>query len=182
MLLEIDKNFFAEDTIIVAKRLLGKIIKLGKVSGRIVETEAYKDDPASHAYNKTLRSKSMYETFGHIYVYFIYGNHWCLNFTTEKDKPGAVLIRALEPLTGIEIMKRRRKIKDLRQLTNGPGKLTQAFGINGEFNGEPIGKRIKIFDDLKRFEIVQTTRVGISAAKDLPWRFYIRGNLWVSKK
>ncbi|MEM3473656.1 MAG: DNA-3-methyladenine glycosylase [archaeon] len=182
MLLEIDKNFFAEDTIIVAKRLLGKIIKLGKVSGRIVETEAYKDDPASHAYNKTLRSKLMYETFGHIYVYFIYGNHWCLNFTTEKDKPGAVLIRALEPLTGIEIMKRRRKIKDLRQLTNGPGKLTQAFGINGEFNGEPIGKRIKIFDDLKRFEIVQTTRVGISAAKDLPWRFYIRGNLWVSKK
>ncbi|MBU5575398.1 MAG: DNA-3-methyladenine glycosylase [Candidatus Aenigmatarchaeota archaeon] len=178
---QINQDFFARNTLVVAKELLGKIIKVGNVSGMIVETEAYRDDPASHAYNKTLRSKLMYDTWGHVYVYFIYGNHWCLNFTTEKNKPGAVLIRALQPLSGIDLMKKRRKTENIKQLTNGPGKLTQALGITNKFNGEVIGKHIKVFDNNLKFEIIQTTRIGISVAKDLPWRFYIKGNPWVSK-
>src|SRR3989339_935802 len=123
-------SFFAGDTITVAKELLGKVISVNGCTARIVETEAYGKDPASHAFTRTERSALMYDTYGHVYIYLIYGMYNCLNFTTETHgKPGAVLIRALEPLTEIETMQKRRKTNNLHNLCSGPGKLCQALNI-----------------------------------------------------
>ena len=105
----LSKQFFNQDSVKVAKKLLGKIIRYKETSGIIVETEAYKGkeegDEASHAFKKTKRSELMYNSYGKFYIYFIYGNYYCLNITTEKNKPGAVLIRALKPIKGIKVMK-----------------------------------------------------------------------------
>src|SRR3989338_5047475 len=101
--------FFARDTIKVAQELLGKVLSVNGYRARIVETEAYGSDPASHAYKRTERSALMYDTYGHVYIYLIYGMYPCINFTTEKDNPGAVLIRAVEPLNKIKALKQRRK-------------------------------------------------------------------------
>ncbi len=186
------KQFFAEDTVKVAKALLGKIIQYNKTSGVITETEAYKgyEDPASHAFRKTQRSAVMYESYGKIYVYFIYGNYYCLNITTERNKPGAVLIRAVKPLKGIKIMAKRRGIsindkkpKSSVNLTNGPGKLCQAFGITKALNNTAVGDKIKVFSKpSKKFEIVEASRIGIKKAKNLKWRFYIKGSEFISKR
>lgn len=178
---KLTSSFFNHDTVEVAKALLGKRIQKGAVGGIIVETEAYKDDPASHAAKETKRSRLMRYTQGKVYVYFIYGNHYCLNFTTEKNKSGAVLIRAVEPTNEIELMKKRRNTDDVFNLTNGPGKLCQAFDITKNQNGEDIGKSIKLFDIGKKPEIKSSKRIGISKATDLDWRFYIADNKFISK-
>lgn len=183
------KSFYARDTVTVAKELLGKILvhstKGVYCLGMIIETEAYlEDDPASHAFKKTPRSKIMFGKPGHAYVYFTYGNHWMLNAVTEREgKAGAVLIRAVEPLAGIKIMKKRRGIKNKRCLTNGPGKLTEAFGIDGKYNGHDLttGKVLYIDNNKQKFQIVTTTRVGIKNGADMKLRFYIKGNSYVSK-
>ncbi|MBI4152208.1 DNA-3-methyladenine glycosylase [Candidatus Woesearchaeota archaeon] len=176
-------SFFARDTVEVARDLLGKVIVVHGTSGKIVETEAYKRDPASHAYTKTERSRIMYETQGHVYVYLIYGMYHCLNFTTEKNDAGAVLIRAVEPLSGIEEMKRRRKTTTETNLCSGPGKVCQAFAIGKQHSGIRLGKDIKIYDDLSVVPAIKTgPRIGISEAKELPWRFYLEGNTFVSKR
>jgi len=187
----LNKKFFDKDTVKVAKALLGKIIRYKNCSGMIVETEAYKGfpDKASHAAKRTKRSAIMFDTYGTFYIYFVYGNYFCMNITTEKAKPGAVLIRALEPLNGIKTMAKRRGIKTKRTdnkalltLTNGPGKLCRAFAITKKLNNTKINDKIKIIDNKKKFDIVQTTRIGIEKAKHLPWRFYIKDNKFVSKK
>ena len=179
---QLTPNFFARDTIIVAKELLGKIISFNGMSARIVETEAYKDDLASHAYKKTERSALMFDTHANIYVYLIYGLYYCLNFTTEKNKPGAVLIRAVEPLTGIEEMKKRRKTGQIKNLCSGPGKLCIALGIDKTVNGIPVGKKIKILEDSYAVaKTISTSRIGIKDALHLKWRFYIARNEFVSK-
>jgi len=178
-------KFYERDTLKVAKELLGKIIVKGGTAGIIVETEAYKKDGASHASKRTPRSEIMFGPPGRAYVYFIYGNYYCLNFVTEKNGiPGAVLIRAVEPIKGINIMKRRRKCDDIRNLTSGPGKLCQAFGITKEHNGTSlINGPIKVLDNKMKFEIGVSKRIGISGKDaDLPWRFYIKGNEFVSKR
>lgn len=176
-------SFFARDTVEVARELLGKIIEINGVSGRIVETEAYKRDPASHAYTMTERSKIMFETYGHVYVYLIYGMYHCLNFTTEKDDAGAVLIRAVEPLTGITEMKQRRTSEKLTNLCSGPGKLCQALAIDKNHDGQEIGKDIKVYDDNYVLgKIVHSPRIGITQSKELLWRFYFDGNTFVSKR
>lgn len=175
--------FFARDTVTVAKELLGKIISVNGCRARIVETEAYGTDPASHAYTKTERSQLMYDTHGYVYVYLIYGMYYCLNFTTEKDQPGAVLIRAVEPLSGIENMKKRRKTKEIYNLCSGPGKLCTALGIDKWHNGLKLGSEVKVYDD--GFTVTgmgSSSRIGIKDALDLPWRFFVGGNLFVSKK
>jgi len=122
---------------------------------------------------------------GLVYVYLIYGLYYCLNFTSDsEDKPEAVLIRALEPVTGIEIMQNNRNRMELKELCSGPGKLAQALGIDMELNGTRIGDKITIYmrtNELKN-HIVATTRIGISQAADLPLRFYIRNNQFISKK
>ena len=179
----IKKEFFNRDAVKVAKDLLGKILTYKNTSGIIVETEAYKDDQASHAFNKTNRSSLMFDSYARFYIYFTYGNWYCLNITTEKNKPGAVLIRALQPLTNIELMKIRRKTNEIENLTNGPGKLCQAFNIDKSLNGTSLNEKIKILDtQLKNFKVVKTTRIGITKATNLKWRFYIEGNKFVSKK
>lgn len=175
-------SFFTRNTVEVAQDLLGKIIAINGMKARIVETEAYGRDPASHAFKKTERSKIMYETYGHVYVYLIYGMHYCLNFTTEKNEAGAVLIRALEPLQGIPEMKKNRKTNEIYHLCNGPGKLCQALGIDKKYNRLKLGKEIKLFDDNFKFNKIQSSsRIGIRDALHLQWRFYIEENEFVSK-
>lgn len=178
---QLSQSFFAENTVEVAKDLLGKIIDVNGIQGRIVETEAYTTDKASHAYTKTERSKLMYDTHGYVYVYFIYGMYWCLNFTTEKEKPGAVLIRAVEPLKKIDLMKQRRGTTDITNLCSGPGKLCQAFNITQAFNGKPVGKELKLFDDGFQGTIAASSRIGIKDALHLQWRFFLKDNRFVSK-
>ena len=176
-------SFFARSTVTVARDLLGKIIFIKGMAARIVETEAYTDDPASHAYTKTERSALMYDTYGHVYVYLIYGMYHCLNFTTEKNAPGAVLIRAVEPLEGIARMKKNRKgNSDFQNFCSGPGKLCSALGITRGNNGLQIGKEIDVLDDrFKVNTIASTSRIGIKVAQELQWRFFIKGNEYVSK-
>lgn len=189
----IQSSFFARETILVAQELLGKLLVHevdGIVrSGIIVETEAYTgNDPACHAYRgKTERNASLFGPVGHAYVYFIYGNHFCLN-TVARTKDiisGGVLIRALEPIAGIDLMKKARKMNSLKNLTNGPGKLTQALGINRSFNGLDltIGNNLYLTEGIqvKKREIKATPRIGISQAKENLWRFIIKGNEFISK-
>lgn len=175
-------SFFARDTVTVAQNLLGKIISVNGMKARIVETEAYGRDPASHAFKKTKRSKIMFDTYGHIYVYLIYGMHYCLNFTTEKKKAGAVLIRAVEPLERVEQMRKNRKTSEITALCSGPGKLCRALGIDKKQNGLKLGKKIKVFDDnFKANKIQSSSRIGIKDALHLQWRFYIKENKFVSR-
>jgi len=186
------RKFYARPTVKVAQELLGKLLvhefKNRIVIGKVVETEAYlgSEDPGSHAFKgPTKRSKIMFGKPGHAYVYFAYGNHWMLNVVTEKTgKPGAVLIRAVEPLAGIEIMKRRRKAKDLKKLTNGPAKVTQAFGITGRHNGVDLTKGNLYFakGEEQRFSIIKAKRIGLSKGEELKLRFYIKENRFVSKR
>lgn len=197
------KSFFARDTITVAKELLGVIIchKSGTefTAARIVETEAYlADDPACHAYANAQRcklgitpsgrSKILFEEPGCAYVYLNYGMYWLFNVVTElPGTAGAVLIRGVEPVSGIDFMRSRRpKIKNDHQLTNGPGKLSIALGIGPEFNGLQMCESRELFlakdpsFQLDHKTLVSTTRIGISKAKDHPWRYYIKGNPFVS--
>ena len=177
------QSFFGRNTVDVDQNLLGKIISVNGMHARIVETEAYGRDPASHAFKKTERSKLMFDTHGHVYVYLIYGMYECLNFTTERKEAGAVLVRAVEPLKGINKMKRNRKTEKIDNLCSGPGKLCQAFGITRKLNGLKLGKEVKVYDDGHIVEkIVSSSRIGIQDALELQWRFYIEGNEFVSRK
>ena len=185
------RNFYERNTQVVALELIGKNLTLEEngsiLSGRIVETEAYfgAQDPASHAYHgPTPRNQVMFGPAGVSYVYFTYGNHHCLNVVTETvDIPGAVLIRAVEPLSGMEMMKERRGNVAFEQLTNGPGKLTQAFGITREHSGIDLTQSSFYITDGKAekpLHIRAAKRIGISRAKNRLLRFYEMGNPFVS--
>ena len=158
------------------------------LTGRIVETEAYfgNNDPASHASRgKTPRSAIMFGPPGHAYIYFNYGMHHLFNVVTEKEGfPGAVLVRALKPLEGINFMFQKRRVQELKSLTNGPAKLTQALGISIPHNGLDLtGGEIFLCDDGEEVSnIVSAPRIGISGGKDRLLRFYIEGNQFVSKR
>lgn len=180
---ELPKPFFERDAVKVAKDLLGKIISVNGMKGRIVETEAYGKDPASHAFKRTERSALMFDSFGSIYVYLIYGMYWCLNFTTNPvGEAGAVLIRALEPIAGIDRMKKRRGNEKIEDLCSGPGKLCLALGIDKSFNSLKLGKEMKVYADGYQVRgIGKSSRVGIKDALELQWRFYIKRNRFVSK-
>jgi DNA-3-methyladenine glycosylase len=177
------------DSLTAARDLLGwRLVHKspeGITSGYIVETEAYDmADPASHAYGgMRVRNAPMYESAGMVYVYFIYGVHYCMNIVTGPKGHGqAVLIRALEPIEGIELMKKRRGIENERLLTNGPAKLAQALGIGPRQNGVRLEENgLYLEPGIEVSEVVQTTRIGISKAVDHPWRFYIAGNDFISK-
>ena len=186
-----------KDVVQIAKDLLGKIVVTnigGKItSGRIVETEAYvaNVDKASHAYNgkRTLRNEAMYAAAGAIYVYICYGMHNMLNIVTnDLNVPDAILIRALEPIKGIEIMLERtgKKIVD-NTLTKGPGNVAKAMGISKNISGLILGEKIiNIYKDDFSFlqdEIGTSKRIGIDGAgtdAELPYRFFVRGNKFVS--
>ncbi len=186
-------SFYARDTEAVARDLLGCVLETrirGLVTaGRIVEVEAYvgPHDPAAHGYRwrKTPRNAGLFGPPGTCYVYFIYGVHWCANVVTERDGyPAAVLLRALEPLAGIEIMRRRRGTDALEQLCSGPGRLCRAMGIDGSLNGQRVdGPRIRIYRPAHASPktIAAGPRVGISRARDWPLRFLLVGSPWVSR-
>ncbi len=186
------RSFYARDTKEVAKDLLGKILvrKLaeGTIKGKIVETEAYygEEDPASHAFRgKTERAKIMWGMPGTVYIYLIYGMYYLFNIVTEKKgKAGAVLIRALEPQEGIGLMKKMRKTDEIKNLTNGPGKLTQAFVITNKKHKQDLLSGSLIIEEGVReeFEIISTTRIGVNAGGQAKLRFYIKGNEFVSKR
>ena len=188
----LERAFSQRPTVAVARDLLGKILvhRVGHhtLAGRIVETEAYlgQADAASHtARGLTRRTRVIFGPPGYAYVYLCYGMYECLNLVAEPDGvPGCVLIRALEPLCGLEEMQRRRpKAHCLRDFASGPGKLTLAMGITREYNNSDITRgafsvRSPRID--KPFGIVTTTRIGIRVSTNLPLRFYIRGNEHVS--
>lgn len=156
----------------------------GTTIGMIVETEAYRsDDPASHTFRGPgKRNAVMFGPAGHAYVYFTYGMHYCFNVVTGQPGQGqGVLIRALEPLEGIPLMRRRRQREALLELTNGPAKLVQAMGITKTDNGHSVLKgNLRLEPGVPPKAIVQTTRIGISRAVDQPWRFFIKDNPFVS--
>ncbi len=179
----VPRSFYARDTREVARNLLGKILSCrtpeGMAKGRIVETEAYygDKDPPSHACRgKTPRSKIMWGRPGVTYVYFVYGIHYMLNVVTEEEgTPGAVLIRALVPVESIELMKKRRKTQNIKNLTSSPGKLTQALGITTRDNGvDLVGSHLWVEEGRsEKFDIVSTERIGIKVGKKPKLRFYI---------
>lgn len=176
-------------SVVGARALLGwKLVHetaAGRVSGYIVETEAYdQTDPASHSYKGlTKRNAAMYETAGTIYVYFTYGMHYCLNIVTGAKGHGeAVLIRALEPVEGIGAMMERRQTISKIQLANGPAKLVQALGIASSQNGSLLGQKIHLEPGFIPEQIIQTTRIGITKAQNQPYRFYIADNSYISAK
>ncbi len=187
------RSFYERNTAVVAFELIGKILSFkqdGKIfQGRIVETEAYfgTKDPASHAFRgPTPRTWVMFGPSGFSYVYFTYGNYHCLNIVTEKETvAGAVLVRALEPLSELETMKKRRSTNDIRKLTDGPGKLTQAFGITREHSGRDLtAESFCIIESKEKtpLPINVTPRIGISQAKEMPYRFYLTTSPFVSRK
>ena len=176
------REFYGRDTVCVAKELLGKILvrKIGrkKLSGIITETEAYKgkNDPASHAARKmTERNKIMFGQIGKTYVYFTYGNHFMLNAVAknEKNNAGAVLIRSIKPQEGIKFMIKNRKTSMVSNLTNGPGKLTQAMNITKEQNNIDLTKKSPIFitDGIKPKKILKKSRIGITKGTEKLWNF-----------
>ena len=195
---KLPREFYLRDAREVARDLLGKELVRespeGSTSGMIVETEAYLGviDRASHAFGGRLSSRTavMYEEGGRAYVYFIYGMYWCLNFTTrEQGVPEAVLIRALQPMSGIELMLRRRGsvVKRAATLTNGPGKLCLAMAIDGSLYGEDLcGDRLFVREQslLPVGEVVMSPRVNIDYAQEArhhEWRYYLQDNPYVSK-
>jgi len=174
-----------------AKRLLGCELERqldGKtVRVRIVETEAYDEtDAASHSYKgRTQRTDVMFGPAGHLYVYFTYGMHYCCNVVVGEEGFGAaVLIRAVEPLEGEKILQYRRKGKTGVELTNGPAKLCQALDITKAMNGHDLRKeplRLIMKPEISDNKIAITARIGISQAKDMPWRFFLKGSTYVSR-
>ena len=179
------KNFFKQPTVDLARALLGKILVFGDLRGIIVETEAYlfKDDPGCHASRgQTGRNAPMFGPAGHAYVYLIYGMYHCLNIVSGKKGEGeAVLIRAIEPVQGISLMQKRRKTKKIENLCNGPGKLTQDFGITRKHNNLSLFEGdLRIYNSRIKPLICTSRRIGLSAGKELELRFYIKGNRFVS--
>lgn len=196
----LQRAFYERDILAVSKDLLGKLFvhesHEGKTAGRIVEVEAYRgpEDRAAHSFGgrRTGRNDVMYGEKGHAYVYFIYGMYYCVNITAGgiPEKPEAVLIRALEPTTGIDVMAKRRDIAvgKVVNLTNGPSRLCMAMGISKAQNAADLTLPPLYIDDappVNREDIAETTRIGIDYAeewKNRPWRFYIKNNPYISKK
>lgn len=197
---KLPRSFYLRSTLTVAKDLPGRYLvrRTGEklLIGKIVEVEAYLGelDPASHAYRgRTRRNEAMFETGGHLYVYFTYGMHFCCNVVTEEEGKGrAVLLRAVEPIEGIDAMAANRGLnlspsapKKLLELTNGPAKLCQAFGIAREQNGiDLLGRELFIArgEDISRNDLASSPRIGINNGKEKRWRFYIRDNPFVSRR
>jgi DNA-3-methyladenine glycosylase len=191
-------EFYARRTTAVARALLGCVLvhdtPEGRAAGRIVETEAYlsRKDPASHAYRgETRRNAVMFGPPARAYIYFIYGMYYCFNVVTAREGVGeAVLIRALEPLDGVALMERRRRTTEAKKLCSGPGKLVLALGLRPDQNGESLLEAPLTVEPPNAYPgwrnprsggIAVVPRVGITHAAELPLRFYLRGNPFVSR-
>lgn len=186
----IGREFFGRYTPAVAKGLIGcvlvRVLDGRRLAGAVVETEAYRGsaDPASHAYRgMTPRNKVMFGGPGHAYVYFTMGVHHCLNVTTETiGTPGAVLIRAIEPREGIDVMKGNRMADGVNGIANGPGNLTKALSIDRGLNGEDMTRSSRLFFEYgERMQVGVSTRVGVAAGESFKWRFYAADSPFVSR-
>ena len=191
---KLSRSFYEQSTLDVARQLLGKYLVRqhadGTTVGRIVETEAYvgPEDKACHASRgRTPRTEIMFGPAGYAYVYLVYGFHHMLNIVTESvDYPSAVLIRAVEPVQGVELMRARRETEQRHNLASGPGKLCQAFAIDRKLNGDDLCGKVLYLEDRGEAvsKVVTTPRIGVDYAgqwKRRPWRFLIKGNECVSK-
>ena len=169
----------------MAPDLIGVTLLVDGVGGRIVEVEAYdSDDPAAHGFRgRTLRNASMFGPPGQAYVYRSYGIHWCLNLVCEEEgSPAAVLIRALEPTVGLELMRERRGLDAAQLLAAGPGRLCEALGVTREYDGLSLaGPPFELRAPSERPQVVAGTRIGISVAAERPWRYAEAGSRWLSR-
>ncbi len=170
----------------VAPDLIGAELYVGGVGGVIVEVEAYdQSDPAAHGFGnrRTARNASMFLVGGHVYVYRSYGIHWCLNIVCDGEGiAGAVLLRALEPLRGLDVMRERRGVDDTRLLCSGPGRLCQALAITRELDGLRVDRPpFELRPRTREVEIVVGVRIGITKAADLPWRYGLVGSRFLSR-
>jgi DNA-3-methyladenine glycosylase len=183
------RPFYERPAVEVARDLLGKVLAQGRTAGRIVEVEAYlgREDPAAHAWHGlTRRTRVLFGPPGHAYVYFVYGMYECLNVVAEPEgSPGCVLIRALEPLAGVSLMRRRRPgARRLEDLASGPGKLTIAMGITRRHNGADLTQgllTIRRVEGEEPFRIDATPRIGIRHSKDWPLRYVLAGSRFLSR-
>ena len=176
---------FSSDATTLAPALIGMTILVSGVGGEIVETEAYvRDDPASHSFRgPTRRNAAMFGPPGRLYVYRSYGIHWCLNVVCGPPGSGqAVLIRALRPTHGLPTMAQRRGTETDRLLCSGPGRLCQALAVDGTLDGQPIdGARVRLLPRAHALAIAAGPRIGISQARELPWRFGAKGSPYLSR-
>ena len=182
------RSFFDRSVHEVARELIGYELAIGETAGVIVETEAYEAaDPACHAYvGRTARNEVLFGPPGHAYVYLSYGIHSLLNFITEPEgSASAVLIRALAPTEGVELMRERRGRDEVSELCSGPGKLTEALGVGLPLNGadllQPPFRLDEPTGEWKGVEVVTGPRIGITKAADLPWRYCVKGSRFVSR-
>lgn len=179
------QTLFQQPAETVARTLIGAELEVDGVGGVIVETEAYDVfDPASHSFvGQTARNAPMFGEPGRAYVYRIYGLHWCFNVVCDASQPGsAVLVRALEPRTGVERMRERRGPLALQALCSGPGKLCEALGIDGSLNGRPLHEApFTLRLHVQPPELVQGVRIGISKGAETPWRFGLAGSRFLSR-
>src|SRR5215204_6386705 len=196
----LERDFYTRaDTLRVARELLGKRLVVpaaggARVSGRVVEVEAYLgvEDRAAHSFGgrRTRRTETMYAVGGTVYVFFVYGMHHQFNVVTGPEGlPHAVLVRAVEPEEGVELMRERRAVAKERELTSGPGKLCRALGLDLTYDGADLtGGRVWLEDagvELKPGQIASSTRIGVAYAGDdafKPWRFWVKDNVYVSRQ
>ena len=180
------RAFFARDVVQVARELIGARLLVDGIGGPIVETEAYdQEDPASHSHaGRTARNAAMFGPPGHAYVYRAYGRHWCLNAVCGAERLGsAVLIRAIEPTAGLEVMRARRGLEDVRQLCAGPGRLCQALGVMGAQNGLALDEPpFRLEARSEPVTIAVGPRIGITRAAEMPWRFALAKSPFLSRR
>src|SRR5580704_7741148 len=179
------RAFFSRSVLEVAPDLIGAILLVDGVGGRLVEVEAYRQtDPAAHSFNgPTARNAVMFGPPGFVYVYRSYGIHWCLNFVCEATgSASAVLIRAIEPVAGLAVMRRRRGISDVRLLCSGPGRLCEALGVTDKHNGFALdAPPFALFARTGKVEVVTGPRIGITKAIERPWRYGEKDSRFLSK-
>ena len=179
------KSFFRRSVHEVAPDLIGATLLFNGVGGRLVEVEAYHHtDPAAHSYHgPTARNAVMFGPPGYAYLYRSYGIHWCLNFVCEEEgSASAVLIRALEPTRGLPAMRRQRGLVDSRALCSGPGKLCEALGVTAKHNGLPLDREpFELRARTETPDVVAGVRIGITKAAEKPWRYGLKGSLFLSR-
>jgi DNA-3-methyladenine glycosylase len=181
----IRKAFFERSVHLVAPDLIGATLIVDGVGGAIVEVEAYHHtEPAAHSFRgQTARNAVMFGPPGYAYVYRSYGIHWCVNFVCEaKGSASAVLIRAIEPTTGLDIMRRRRRVDDVRLLGSGPGRVCEALAITGAHNGLAVDRPpFALRERDREVEVSTGVRIGLTKAVELPWRYGLKGSRFLSK-